>query len=77
MQTTLNYVGTSLAKRISYLFKEPLIDSKTGVTHHHTWLLELNISKCKVVSYGMKDRTDTSYSISQNGETYALDKRIK
>ena len=38
-----------------------------------TWLLELNISKCKVVSYSMKDRTDTLYSISHNGETYALD----
>ena len=42
-----------------------------------TWLLELNISKCKVVSYSMKDRTDTSYSISDNGETYALDKKDK
>ena len=42
-----------------------------------TWLLQLNISKCKVVSYRMKDRTDTSYSISHNGETYALDKNDK
>ena len=57
----------SPAKRIVYLFKEPLIDSKTGVTH--VWLLELNISKCKVVSYSMKDRMDTSYSISENGDT--------
>ena len=42
-----------------------------------TWLLELNVSKCKVVSYSMKDRTDTLYSISDNGETYAMDKKDK
>ena len=42
-----------------------------------TWLLELNVSKCKVVSYSMKDRTDSSYTISHNGETYALDKNDK
>ena len=33
MLMMLNYVDTSPAKRIIYLFKEPLIDSKTGVTH--------------------------------------------
>ena len=42
-----------------------------------TWLLELNVSKCKMVSYSMKDRTDTTYSISDDGETYALEKKIK
>ena len=42
-----------------------------------TWLLELNINKCKVFSYSMKDRMDTSYSTSHNGETYALDNKDK
>jgi len=42
-----------------------------------TWLLELNVSKCKMVSYSMTDRTDTTYSISDDGETYALEKKIK
>ena len=40
-----------------------------------TWLLELNISKCKVVSYSMKDRIGIAYSISVNGDKYTLDKK--
>ena len=42
-------------------------------------VIELNMSKCKVVSYSMKDRMDrpTSYSIPDNADTYTLDKKIK
>ena len=40
-------------------------------------VIELNMSKFKVVSYSMKDRMDTSYSIPDNGDTYTLDKKIK
>ena len=38
------------------------------------WLLQLNINKCNVVSYCIRDSQDTSYYISDNGINHKLEK---
>ena len=38
------------------------------------WLLKLNINKCNVVSYCIRDSLDTSYYISDNGINHKLNK---
>jgi len=38
------------------------------------WLLKLNINKCNVVSYCIRDSLDTSYYISDNGIDHKLNK---
>jgi len=40
----------------------------------NTWLLKLNINKCKVVSYSRKEIIDSNYYITEEDTDYILEK---
>jgi len=40
----------------------------------NTWLLKLNINKCKVVSYSRKEIIDSNYYITEENTDYILEK---
>ena len=40
----------------------------------NTWLLKLNINKCKVVSYSRKQIIDSNYYITEENIDYILEK---
>jgi len=40
----------------------------------NTWLLKLNVNKCKVVSYSRKEITDSNYYITDENTDYKLEK---
>ena len=39
-----------------------------------TWLLKLNIDKCKVVSYSVRDKIDTAYYITEGNSVQELER---
>ena len=41
-----------------------------------TWLLKLNINKCKVVSYSRKEIIDSNYYITEENTDYILESNI-